>query len=88
MKLRTIRKRRHDYPLVPSLRRDKYYRAETWERDFPIAPNFIDAGGFKVLTMLLSDDYLTVKTLSIPIPLLKIKKKWQKNFGTQSLPTR
>lgn len=57
---------------------DEYYRAETWERGFPVAPNFIDAGGFKVLAMLLSDDYLTVKTLLIPIPFLKIKKKCRK----------
>lgn len=31
-----------------------------------------------MLAMLLSDDYVIVKTLSIPIPFLKIKKKYRK----------
>ena len=31
-----------------------------------------------MLAMLLSDDYVIVKTLSIPIPFLKIKEKYRK----------
>lgn len=75
MKLRTIRKRRNDYSLVPSrfvgtsIIRQEPGNEVSWLHQI---------SSMQVVSKLLSDDYLTVKTLSIPVPFLKIKKKCRK----------